>query len=128
MRNRSKRIWKLCGEATPLSVPKGSIPFSTAQSGVHAWPRFSLPRGDATYGGILDIAEGRMLWAKSYRGTSFTPAHIVAMDREMDEEIKALELTETSEENPRAFDFLPLLLDRTMNTFPAIRNAFTEAR
>jgi len=46
----------------------------------------------------------------------------------MDEEIKALELTETSEENPRAFDFLPLLLDRTMNTFPAIRNAFTEAR
>jgi len=69
-----------------------------------------------------------MLWAKSYRGTSFTPAHIVEMDREMDDEIKALELTETSEENPRAFDFLPLLLDRTMNTFPAIRNAFTEAR
>jgi len=85
-------------------------------------------KGDSTYGGILDIAEGRILWAKSYRGTSFTPAHIVEMDREMDEEIKALELTETSEENPHAFDFLPLLLDRTMNTFPAIKNAFTEAR
>ena len=83
---------------------------------------------DATYGGILDIAEGRMLWAKSYKGISFTPAHIVEMDRDMDDEIKALEFTETSEENPRAFDFLPLLLDRTMNTFPAIRNAFTEAR
>ena len=85
-------------------------------------------KGDATYGGILDIAEGRMIWAKSYKGTSFTPAHIVAMDRDMDDEIKALEFTETSEENPHAFDFLPLLLDRTMNTFPAIRNAFTEAR
>jgi hypothetical protein len=85
-------------------------------------------KGDATYGGILDIAEGRMLWAKSYRGTSFTPAHIVEMDRDMDDEIRALEFTETSEENPHAFDFLPLLFDRTMNTFPAIKNAFTEAR
>jgi hypothetical protein len=85
-------------------------------------------KGDVTYSGILDIAEGRMLWAKSYKGTSFTPVHIVEMDREMDDEIKALEFTETSEENPHAFDFLPLLLDRTMNTFPAIRNAFTEAR
>jgi hypothetical protein len=69
-----------------------------------------------------------MLWAKSYRGTSFSPAHIVEMDQDMDDEIKALEFTETSEENPHPFDFLPSLLDRTMNTFPAIRNAFTEAR
>jgi hypothetical protein len=83
---------------------------------------------ETTYGGILDIVEGRMLWAKSYRGTSFTPANIVAMDREMDDAIKALEVTETSSSSNRPFDFLPLLLDRTMNTFPAIRNAFTEAR
>jgi hypothetical protein len=85
-------------------------------------------KGDVTYGGILDIVEGRMLWAKSYKGTSFTPANIVEMDEEMDDAIKALETTQTSSANPRPFDFLPLLLDRTMNTFPAIRNAFTEAR
>lgn len=84
-------------------------------------------KGDSTYGGILDIAEGRMIWAKSYRGTSFTPAHIVAMDREMDEEIKAIELPSTATDNARSFDFLPLLLDRTMNTLPAIKNALTEA-
>jgi hypothetical protein len=85
-------------------------------------------KGDATYGGILDIAEGRMLWAKSYKGKNFTPAHIVAMDEEMDDEIKALEFATSGSGNPRAFDFLPLLLDRTMNTFPAIKNALTEAR
>jgi hypothetical protein len=85
-------------------------------------------KGDTTYGGILDIVEGRMIWAKSYRGTSFTPANIVAMDHEMDDAIKALEATETSSASTRPFDFLPLLLDRTMNTFPAIRNAFSEGR
>ena len=85
-------------------------------------------KGDATYGGILDIVEGRMLWAKSYKGTNFTPANIVEMDEDMDDEIKALEFTQTSGGNSHAFDFLPLLLDRTMNTFPAIKNALTEAR
>jgi hypothetical protein len=85
-------------------------------------------KGDATYGGILDIVEGRMLWAKSYKGTSFTPTNIVEMDEDMDDEIKALEFTQTSGGNSHAFDFLPLLLDRTMNTFPAIKNALTEAR
>jgi hypothetical protein len=85
-------------------------------------------KGDATYGGILDILEGRMLWAKSYRGTSFSPANIVAMDEDMDDEIKALEFATPGKGNSHAFDFLPLLLDRTMNTFPAIKNAFTEAR
>jgi hypothetical protein len=69
-----------------------------------------------------------MIWAKSYKGTSFTPANIVEMDEDMDDAIKALETTETSSANSRPLDFLPLLLDRTMNTFPAIRNAFTEAR
>jgi hypothetical protein len=85
-------------------------------------------KGAATYGGILDIVEGRMLWAKSYKGTNFSPAHIVEMDEDMDDEIKALELAPPSTGNSHSFDFLPLLLDRTMNTFPAIKNAFTEAR
>ena len=85
-------------------------------------------RGDATYGGILDIAEGRMLWAKSYRGTTFSPAHIVAMDQDVDDEIKALEFATETSSNARSLDLLPLLLDRTMNTFPAIKNALTEAR
>jgi hypothetical protein len=85
-------------------------------------------KGDATYGGILDIVEGRMLWAKSYRGTSFSPANIVAMDEDMDDEIKALEFATPSRTNSHSFDFLPSLLDRTMNTLPAIKNAFTEAR
>jgi hypothetical protein len=85
-------------------------------------------KGDVTYGGILDILEGRMLWAKSYKGTSFSPVNIVEMDEDLDDEIKALEFTETIAENPHAFDFLPLLFDRTMNTFPAIKNAFTEER
>lgn len=85
-------------------------------------------KGDATYGGILDIQEGRMLWAKSYRGTSFSPANIVAMDEDMDDAIKALEFATPTPGTSHSFDFLPLLLDRTMNTFPAIKNAFTEAR
>lgn len=85
-------------------------------------------KGDVTYGGILDIVESRMLWAKSYKGTNFTPTNIVAMDEDMDDEIKALEFAEPSGANSHSFDFLPLLLDRTMNTFPAIKNAFTEAR
>jgi hypothetical protein len=85
-------------------------------------------KADVTYGGILDIVEGRMIWAKSYKRASFSPANIVEMDQDMDDEIKALEFTETSAENPHGFDFLPLLFDRTMNTFPAIKNAFTEAR
>jgi hypothetical protein len=87
-------------------------------------------KGDTTYSGILDIVEGRMIWAKSYRGTSFSPAAIVAMDRDVDDEIKALEFTPAPDtsSNSRSFDLLPLLFDRTMNTFPAIKNAFTEAR
>ncbi|HTZ57104.1 MAG TPA: hypothetical protein VMB49_03360 [Acidobacteriaceae bacterium] len=85
-------------------------------------------RGESTYGGILDISEGRMIWAKSYRGTSFSPSRIVAMDTELDDEIKAIESTPDSSTTSRSLDFLPLLLDRTMNTLPAIKNAFTEAR
>ncbi len=85
-------------------------------------------KGDATYGGILDIAAGRMLWAKSYKGINFSPAHIVEMDQDVDDEIKALEFAPETSENSHSFAFLPLLFDRTMNTFPAIKNALTEAR
>jgi hypothetical protein len=85
-------------------------------------------KGDSTYAGILDIAEGRMLWAKSYRGTIFTPAHIIAMEQEMDDEIKAIETPSALGGNSRPFDLLPILLDRTMNTFPAIKNALIDAR
>jgi hypothetical protein len=85
-------------------------------------------KGDATYGGIIDIAEGRMLWAKSYKGTKSTPARIVEMDQDMDDEIKALEFEPETAANSGPLDFLPLLLDRTMNTLPAIKNALTEER
>jgi hypothetical protein len=83
---------------------------------------------DATYGAILDIVEGRMLWVKSYKGTRFGPAQIVEMDEQMDDAIKALEFATESSGNSHSFNFLPLLLDRTMNTFPAIKNALTEGR
>jgi hypothetical protein len=69
-----------------------------------------------------------MLWAKTYKGTSFTPANILEMDEEMDDAIQALEFAPASIGNAHSFEFLPLLFDRTMNTFPAIKNALTEAR
>jgi hypothetical protein len=69
-----------------------------------------------------------MLWAKSYRGKSPTPARIVEMDQDMDDEIKALEFGPETADNSEPRDFLPLLLDRTMNTLPAIKNALTEER
>jgi hypothetical protein len=85
-------------------------------------------KGGVTYGAIVDIGEGQMLWAKSYRGTNFTPAHIVEMDEEMDDAIKALEFAPAESGNGHSINFLPLLIDRTMNTFPAIKNALTEGR
>jgi hypothetical protein len=84
-------------------------------------------KGDTTYGGILDFGEGRMIWAKSYRGRNFSPAHIVAMDWEMDERIKAIELPDSAANNTHSLD-LPLLLDRTMNTLQPLKNALTETR
>jgi hypothetical protein len=85
-------------------------------------------KGETTYGGILDFGEGRMIWAKSYRGRTFSPANIVAMDLELDEQISAIEQPSSADTGGRSYDFLPLLLDRTMNTFPAIKNALTEPR
>jgi hypothetical protein len=85
-------------------------------------------KGDSTYAAIIDIPEGRMLWAKSYKGVSPSPARIVEMDEDMDDEIKSLEFGPETAVNSRPLDFLPLFLDRTMNTLPAIKNALTEER
>jgi hypothetical protein len=85
-------------------------------------------KGDTTYGGILDFGEGRMIWAKSYRGRYFSPANIVAMDREMDEQIKAIELPASASVSVRPIDLFPILLDRTMNTLQPLRNALAEPR
>jgi hypothetical protein len=79
-------------------------------------------KGDDTYSGIFDIAAGRMLWVKSYRGTNFSPVAIVGMDEEMDEKAKELEFAPIGNGNARSFYFLPDLLDRTKNTLPAIKN------
>jgi hypothetical protein len=62
------------------------------------------------------------------QGDEFSPANIVAMDEDMDDEIKAIEFATPSRATSHSFDFLPSFLDRTMNTFPAIKNAFTEVR
>ncbi len=84
-------------------------------------------KGDTTYAGIIDISEHQTLWAKSYKGTNFTPARVLAMDAEMDEAIQGIELENAVTTSSRATDFLPLLFDRTMNTLPAIKNALTES-
>jgi hypothetical protein len=85
-------------------------------------------KGVSTYAAIIGMPDGRMLWVKSYKGLTPSPARIVAMDRDMDEEVKALEFGPETAENAGPHDFLPALLDRTMNTLPAIKNAFTEER
>jgi hypothetical protein len=85
-------------------------------------------KGVDTYSGIFDISVGRMLWAKSYRGTSFTPVNIVEMDEAMDEKAKELEFAPIGSDNPHSFYFLPSLLDRTKNTLPAIKNVLMMVR
>ena len=85
-------------------------------------------KGVFTYAAIIGIPGGRMLWAKGYKGISPTPARIVEMDQDMDDEIKALEFGPESASNSKPLDLLPLFLDRTMNTLPAIKNALTEER
>lgn len=84
-------------------------------------------KGTMTYAGIVDISDHQMLWAKSYKGTNFSPTHVLAMDAEMDEAIKGLELDQPASTGSNANDFLPLLFDRTLNTFPAIKNALIDS-
>ncbi len=85
-------------------------------------------KGDDTYSGIFDISGGRMLWAKGYKGTSFSPVDIVGMDEKMDEKAKELEFAPIRNGNSRSFYFLPDLLDRTKNTLPAIKNVLMMVR
>lgn len=85
-------------------------------------------KGVDTYSGIFDISAGRILWAKSYRGTSFTPVNIVAMDETMDEKAKELEFAPIASDNTHSFYFLPDLLDRTRNTLPALKNVLMMVR
>jgi hypothetical protein len=85
-------------------------------------------KGVDTYSGIFDISAGRMLWAKSYRGTSFTPVNIVEMDETMDEKAKELEFAPIGGGTSRPSDFFPDLLDRTKSTLPAIRNVLMLVR
>jgi predicted cobalt transporter CbtA len=85
-------------------------------------------KGHSTYSGILDVTEGQMIWARGYRGVSFTPAKIIAMDLAMDEQIQAMELPSGKDASPHSLQFLPLFLDRTMNTWPTLRNTFADRR
>jgi hypothetical protein len=85
-------------------------------------------KGVSTYAAIIGMPDGRTVWAKSYKGIKPTPARIVEMDQDTDDEIKALEFGPETADNSGSREFLPLLLDRTMNTLPAIKNAFTEER
>ena len=78
-------------------------------------------KGDLTYAAIIDIPEGRTLWAKSYKGIRPSPARVVEMDEDMDDEIKALRFGPETAVNIRPLDFLPLWLDRAMNTLPAVK-------
>ncbi len=84
-------------------------------------------RGVMTYAGIVDLSDHETLWAKSYKGTNFTPAHVLAMEAEMDEAIQGIELETAAATTPRATDLLPLFFDRTINTLPANENALTES-
>jgi hypothetical protein len=85
-------------------------------------------KGVSTYAAIVGIPDGRIVWVKSYRGKSSTPARIVEMDQDTDDEIKALEFGPETVAIAGPHDFLPALLDHTMNTLPAIKNALTEER
>jgi hypothetical protein len=40
----------------------------------------SFIKHGSTYNSIFDIPNSRPLWTRSYRGKSFSPAHVVAMD------------------------------------------------
>ena len=51
----------------------------------------SFTKRGATYSSIFDIADSRAVWTRAYRGTSLTPAHIVAMDWDLFEKVEELE-------------------------------------
>jgi hypothetical protein len=51
----------------------------------------SFTKHGATYSGIFDISDSRAVWTRAYRGTTLTPAHIVAMDWDLYEKVEELE-------------------------------------
>ena len=67
------------------------------------------------------------LWAKSYKGTNFSPAHIVEMDEEMDDAIKALSSHRQRTAMPTQLFFCPSSMSHDEH-IPAIKSALTEAR
>jgi hypothetical protein len=66
-----------------------SIFYSVRQNSCLASVSF-IKRG-ATYSGIFDIADSRAVWTRAYRGTTFTPVHIIQMDWDIDEKIEELQ-------------------------------------
>jgi hypothetical protein len=50
----------------------------------------SFIKHGSTYNGIFDIPSSRPLWTHSYRGKSFSPAHVVAMDFDLYQKIEDL--------------------------------------
>jgi hypothetical protein len=51
----------------------------------------SFTKRGTTYSGIFDISDSRAVWMRAYRGRTFTPAHIVAMDWDLYEKVEELE-------------------------------------
>jgi hypothetical protein len=50
----------------------------------------SFIKHGSTYNGIFDIPSSRPLWTRSYRGKSFSPAHVVAMDFDLYQKMEEL--------------------------------------
>jgi hypothetical protein len=50
----------------------------------------SFIKHGSTYKGIFDIPSNRPFWTHSYRGKSFSPAHVVAMDFDLYQKIEDL--------------------------------------
>jgi hypothetical protein len=50
----------------------------------------SFIKHGSTYKGIFDIPSNRPFWTHSYRGKSFSPAHVVAMDFDLYQKMEDL--------------------------------------
>jgi hypothetical protein len=50
----------------------------------------SFIKHGSTFNGIFDIPSSQPLWTRSYRGKSFSPAHVVAMDFDLYQKIEEL--------------------------------------
>jgi hypothetical protein len=50
----------------------------------------SFIKHGSTYNGIVDIRSSRAVWTRSYRGKTFSPAHVVAMDWDLYQKLEEL--------------------------------------